>query len=102
MAKSCVDQGVTSVVAAPGYDNQDTEQLTIQMHVDEAERTLAHSIYSSYHSSWTKGNHSHDRLVTAFEQNTLITVNRSTKYVFLQIQTNTHLALLNKFSISFN
>lgn len=84
MAKSLVDQGVTSVVAAPVYDNQDTEQLTIQMHVDAANERLQHSFIPLTILPGQKAI-IHDRLVTAFEQNTLITVNRSTKYVLLQI-----------------
>ncbi|MEI2392042.1 CpsB/CapC family capsule biosynthesis tyrosine phosphatase [Priestia megaterium] len=86
MAKSLMNQGVTAVVAAPLYESEGADSSSILMHIAAANESLQHSFIPLTILPGQKAT-IHHRLVQAYEQNAVVTINQTTKYMLLQLST---------------
>ncbi|MED3955205.1 tyrosine protein phosphatase [Priestia aryabhattai] len=84
MAKSLVNQGITAVVAAPLYDTEGADAVSISTHIDAANESLQHSFIPL---TILPGHMAiiHQHLVQAYEQSVVMTINQTTKYMLLQL-----------------
>jgi len=87
MAKSLANQGVTAAVAAPLYEREGADSSSISTYIAAANESLQHSFIPLTILPGQKAI-IHNHLVQAYEQNAVVTINQTTKYMLLQLSTD--------------